>query len=258
MDLTSRQFKRFSDLVYCQCGIHLHDGKKQLLSARLAKRLRQTKIDSIDGYLKRLENDPQELIDFLDVITTNHTYFFRESQHFEILDNGPATIWSAASSSGEEAYSIAIYCLEKGFKPSILATDISTSVLRAGQTGVYPLERVRSVEARLLHKYFQKGNGKWSGHVRVKNEIRRLVAFKRFNLISDPLPQQLFDVIFCRNVLIYFDNQTKAKVVGKLMRAIEANGLFVIGGAESLNTIRHAFSYVKPSVYRKPGAGANA
>ena len=180
MKITTRQFKRFSDLVYHECGINLHDGKQQLLHARLSKRLRSTGINSIDEYLRVLESDDQELISFLDAISTNHTFFFRESQHFECLNNDHRNIWCAASSSGEEPYSVAIHCLEKGFSPTILATDISTNVLQIGERAVYPVERARNVAPHILRKYFQKGHGKWDRYIRVKNELRRMVTFERF------------------------------------------------------------------------------
>ena len=253
MDITDGQFRRFSRLVYDQCGINLHAGKKQLLHARLAKRLRRTGISSTKEYLKVLESDSRELINFLDAISTNHTFFFRENHHFECLQEVHQTIWCAACSSGEEPFSIAIDCLEKGFRPRILATDISTSVLRIGQTGVYPVDRARNVAPHILRRYFKKGTGKWDGHVRVKDELKKMVTFKRFNLVSDPLANHEFDVVFCRNVLIYFDNDTKTDVVNKLYNTVKPGGYFVIGGAESLNTIKHEYKYVKPSIYMRPG-----
>jgi chemotaxis protein methyltransferase CheR len=251
MQMTTHQYKQFSDLVYHECGINLHDGKQQLLNARLAKRLRKTGIHSPGEYLKVLENDEHELIAFLDAISTNHTFFFRESHHFNILEKGHSNIWCAASSSGEEPYSIAIDCLEKGFRPTILATDISTNVLQIGQKGIYPVDRAKSVTPHSLKRYFQKGTGRWNGHIRVKDALKTMVTFKRFNLISDPLPSREFDVVFCRNVLIYFDNDIKTEVVNKLYDAMKWNGYFVIGGAESLNSITHRYQYVRPSIYQK-------
>lgn len=219
MKITTKQFRRFSELVYHESGINLHDGKQQLLEARLAKRLRSTGINSIDEYLRVVESDDQELIDFLDAISTNHTFFFRESENFECLQHGHLNIWCAASSSGEEPYSVAIDCLEKGFRPTILATDISTRVLRIGVRGVYPVERAKNVDPHILRKYFQKGIGKSDGYVRVKDRVNRMVTFERFNLLADSPPYQEFDVIFCRNVLIYFDNAVRETVINKLFNA---------------------------------------
>ncbi len=251
MELTTGQFKRFSDLVYDECGINLHAGKKQLLQARLSKRLRSTGIGSVDAYLDVLDVDDQELMDFLDAVSTNHTYFFRESHHLDHLHDGHCNIWCAASSSGEEPYSVAINCMEKGFHPTILATDISSHVLRMGRNGIYPAERTKLVPHHLLKRYFQKGNGKFDRHVRVKENVKKAVTFKRYNLLTDPKPTEQFDVIFCRNVLIYFDNMVKTKVINKLYDVLKLNGLFIIGGAESLSNIEHKYTYVSPSIYRK-------
>lgn len=251
MDMTSGQFKRFCELVYNECGINLHDGKQQLLQARLSKRLRSTGIDSVAEYLTVLESDAQELTNFLDAVSTNHTYFFRESHHFEHLRSDHLKIWCAASSSGEEPYSVAIYCLEKGFRPSIVASDISTRMLEIGQNGIYPIEKTKSLSHPVLKKYFQKGVEKWDNHVRVKKEIKQMVTFQRFNLLVDPVPSREFDVIFCRNVFIYFDNVTRSHITNKLCGALKTSGYFIIGGAESLNTIDHPFKYIQPSIYRK-------
>jgi len=251
MKITEKQFKRFSRLVYDQCGINLQDGKQQLLKARLSKRLRKTGISSIDEYLKVLELDNQELILFLDAVSTNHTFFFRESHHFNYLQKEHLNIWCAASSSGEEPFSVAIDCLEKGFRPTILATDISTNVLQLGKRGIYANERANNLAPHLLKRYFQKGTGKGDGHIRVKDKLKRMVTFERFNLISDPLPSPKFDVIFCRNVLIYFDNAVKTGVVNKLYNALKWKGYFIIGGAESLSNLKHGYTYIKPSIYMK-------
>jgi len=251
MNITTAQFKKFSDLVYRECGINLHAGKKQLLQTRLSKCLRRTGISSIGEYLRMIETDDRERLNFLDAISTNHTYFFRESHHLEQLQRGHNLIWCAASSSGEEPYSVAIACLEKGFCPRILATDISTHVLALGQVGIYPLERAKHVPPHILKKYFQKGQGAYRNHIRVKNHVRQMVTFKRFNLLTDSPPQQEFDAIFCRNVLIYFDKSIKETVIYNLYSVLKAGGLFIIGGAESLNSIPHQLKYIRPSIYRK-------
>jgi chemotaxis protein methyltransferase CheR len=251
MNITEKQFSQFSDIVYQECGINLHDGKQQLLQARVSKRLRATGIKSINEYLARVNEDADELLDFIDAISTNHTYFFREKQHFTYLDESHQKIWCAASSSGEEPYSIAIHCLEKGFRPSIFATDISTNVLRKGRAGIFPTERAKSLSKPMLKTFFQKGTGKWEGHIRVKDDIRKMVTFQRYNLVTDPVPAKEYDIIFCRNVLIYFDNPTKARVVNKLYSALKRGGYLIIGGAESLNNIEHGYAYVSPSVYQK-------
>jgi len=251
MEITAKQFMRFRDLVYRECGINLHEGKEQLLSARLAKRLRYTGINSVDKYLKMLENDNQELILFLDAISTNHTFFFREKHHFDYLKNGQSNIWCSASSSGEEPYSVAIDCLEKGFRPTILATDISTNVLMVGEKAIYPIERTKDLAPHIIKKYFQKGRGRWSGYVRLKDEVKKIVTFRRFNLVTDTLPNQEFDVIFCRNVMIYFDNIVKEKLINRLHNVLKKNGYLIVGGAESLSNLRHKYKYISPSIYKK-------
>ena len=251
MELTPAQFRKFSDLVYNECGINLHAGKEKLLQARLAKRLRYTGVNCIDEYLAVLEHDNEERIQFIDSISTNHTFFFRESHHFECLRNNHTTIWCAASSSGEEPYSIATYCMEKGFRPTILATDISTKVLQIGQKGVYPIEKAKNIPTNILKKYFQKGCGKMEEYIKVKDDIKKMVTFRRFNLLVDVPLGKAFDVIFCRNVLIYFDNTIKEKVVDKLYDVLKGNGYLIIGGAESLNNIRHRYQYIPPSLYTK-------
>lgn len=252
--LTEKQFKKLSELVYHECGINLHAGKEQLLQARLSKRLRKTGIKTVKEYLKVLETDERELINFLDAVSTNHTYFFRESHHFEVLNPTHLQIWCAACSSGEEPYSVAIYCLEKGFRPSILATDISTNVLKIAERGIYALEKAKTLPQHILRKYFQRGQGKWEDNIRVKDDIRRMITFRRFNLVTDPPPSHEFDTIFCRNVLIYFDNSVKEKVINRLYNQLKLNGHFIIGGAESLNSVHHSYKYVKPSIYRKTSA----
>ncbi len=251
MELSARQFAAFRELVYRECGIHLHEGKQQLLQARLAKRLRITGIARVEDYLRVVAGDAAERVRFIDAISTNHTYFFREDHHFALLDAGHRRIWCAACSSGEEPYSIAIHCLQQGLRPAILATDISTTVLAIGRAGVYPLEKARRIPSATLRKYFQKGRGRWEGYIRLKDEVRRMVTFRRFNLLADAPPPGEFDLIFCRNVMIYFDGPAKEAVVERLSGSLKPQGHFIIGGAESLNNLRHDLHYLQPSIYRK-------
>jgi len=252
MNLTAAQFRKLRDLVYERSGIHLSEGKQALLQARLSKRLRALGPTSVEEYFRRLEKDEHEMVAFLDAVSTNHTYFFRESSNFRYLSESHLSIWCAASSSGEEPYSLAIHCLEKGFQPSILASDISTRMVDAGKRGVYDAAKAKNIPPDLLRRYFQRGFGSWSGCIRVKESIRRMVTFKRFNLLTDPVPEQGFDVIFCRNVLIYFDRTVKEEVVQRLYRALRPSGYFIVGGAESLHNLQHPYRYVAPSVYLKP------
>lgn len=248
--LSDSQFKKYCALVYREAGINLTGEKRELLNARLAKRLRKLEIDAKE-YYERINHDPDELRIFLDAISTNHTFFFRESRSFAYLDSGPSEIWCAASSSGEEPYSLATYCLDKGFRPNILATDISVTCLEKGRKGVYPAQVLSNIPKHMLKAHFQKGQGKWEGYIRVKPEVQRMVNFERFNLLKDATPQKAFDMVFCRNVMIYFDSSTKEFVVEKLVRTLKPGGYFIIGGAESLSGLKHSLKYVEPSVYRK-------
>lgn len=253
MNLTAAQFRKFSDLVHRQSGIHLSEGKQNLLQARLSKRLRVLGLTSVNEYFRRLEEDDREMVAFLDAVSTNHTFFFRENHSFQCLREHHLSIWCAASSSGEEPYSVAIYCLEKGFQPTILATDISTRMLAAGEKGVYESAKGKEIPPEILKKYFQKGVGSRTGFFRVKERVKRMVTFRRFNLLTDEPPAERFDVIFCRNVLIYFDRPVKELVINRLYRALRGSGYLIVGGAESLHNLRHPYRYVAPSIYLKPG-----
>ena len=250
--LNNKQFRQYCDLVYQEAGINLTAEKRELLNARLAKRLRKTGIEA-GAYFELIKKDSDELWRFLDAISTNHTYFFRESKSFRYLTASHPEIWCAASSSGEEPFSLATYCLDQGFTPSILATDISMSCLEKGRRAIYPKQVLKNIPRHMLKAYFQKGRGKWDDYIKVKEGVSRLIQFKRFNLLKDsPHSGRLFDIVFCRNVMIYFDNPTKELVVGKLCRVLKNGGYFIIGGAESLSGLNHGLKYVEPSVYLKP------
>ena len=255
MQLTQKEFKILSDIVYKECGINLHEGKEELLTARLAKRMRVVKIKDVSNYLELIRKDQNEFVNFIDAVSTNHTFFFRENHHCEyVLKNVPNStylkIWSAASSSGEEPYSIAIQLLDKGYRFDIAASDISTTMLSLAKRGIYSNDKVRLVPQKMLRSYFQKGSNNWEGYVKVKSEVKNHVNVRKFNLLTDTSPGQ-FNIIFCRNVMIYFDNSTKTRVVNKLYRSLEDGGLLIIGAAEGLVGIEHKFNYVKPSIYRK-------
>lgn len=249
--LTDRQFEKYCTLVYQECGINLNEEKRALLNARIAKRLRLLDV-SPDAYYDMIRDDPGECARFIDAVSTNHTYFFRESASFKYLGRECSHIWCAACSSGEEPYSLAAHCLHRGWAPTILATDISDRCLEKGRLGIYPEQCLQKIPGAMLSQCFQKGLNRWRGTIRVKRQVRQTVTFRKFNLLKDPLPEQVFDVIFCRNVMIYFDAPTKEAVVGRLARVLRSGGYFMIGGAESLNGLKHPFTYVEPSVYRKP------
>ena len=248
--LNDAQFKKLSNLVYKEIEIKLTEGKRELLNARISKRMQKLGIQP-KKYLALIDSDANEREKFLDAISTNHTFFFRESKAFKFLDVSCRDIWCAASSSGEEPYSLAIHCMDMGFQPSILATDISDECLTKGKNAIYPIKATDNIPKHFLSAYFQKGHAKWDGYVRLKNTIKNMVAFRKFNLLKDNLPSKTFDILFCRNVMIYFDNHTREYVVNKLSRVLKKGGYFIIGGAESLNGLNHDLKYIEPSVYQK-------
>lgn len=249
--LSKRQFEKYCALIYRESGINLSNEKRALLNARIAKRLRKLDV-SANRYYKMILEDHEEMERFIDAVSTNHTYFFRESTSFQFIRPDYTDIWCAACSSGEEPYSLAAYCLHQGGMPSILATDISDTCLQKARRGVYSDKCIGQVPEPMLKAYFQKGLNQWHGSVRVKSQVRKMVRFGKFNLLKDIPPDTHFDVILCRNVMIYFDRQTKENVVARLCRALKPQGYFIIGGAESLSGLTHELKYIKPSVYFKP------
>jgi len=272
MELKESDFQKISRLVYEQCGINLHDGKKELVKARLGKRLRRGNFSSFSDYYRYVTTDEgqDELVMMIDSLSTNLTYFFRESGHFRKLrsvlpdmaavrnegrKNARLQIWSAGCSSGEEPYSLAITAKEllgeNAASVAILATDISTRVLAAAIRGIFPRERMRDVSDQILKRYFRYGSGKWVGFYQVKKEIRDMVRFLRFNLMDFPPADFASDVIFCRNVMIYFDKPTQEMLVNRLYQTLNKGGYLFVGHSESLTGLTHPFNYIEPSVYRK-------
>jgi len=273
-ELSDVQFRRLSRLIYQKCGINLHEGKRSLLQARLAQRLRRGGFSSFKEYYDLIvkQEDNDEIIHLLDSVSTNLTFFFREAQHFEFLRDtviknieakrhlaGPRRIslWSAGCSSGEEPYSMAITVLEAlkdpgAWRISILGSDLSTRMLQRAEKGIYPMERIRDLPLALKRKYFQKGVRSSEGLVRVKPEVRALVNFSRINLIEPFTFEDQFDVIFCRNVMIYFDKPTQEQVIDKLYACLREGGYLFIGHSESLTGVNHCLQYVMPSVYQRP------
>ncbi len=273
IELSEGEFEKISRLVYGQCGIALNEEKKELVKARLGKRIRSGQFKSFSEYYRFVVEDPtgQEMVHLLDAISTNFTSFFREKQHFDTLQSEivPAIMarkkvrtdglrfWSAGCSSGEEPYSIAIALLETMDNRSecpwtLLATDISTKVLEVAASGIYPKERIQSVPMNLVKKYFLKGENRWKDYVKVKDDVKRHIHFHRLNLM-EPFPfKKSFNCIFCRNVMIYFDKKTQASLANRFYECLEKGGYFVIGHSESLTGVRHSFDYLKPTIYRKP------
>ena len=272
--LKESDYNKFSRYVYDTCGINLHEGKKQLVKARLGKILRQRDFRSFRQYHQHVVNDKSgnELILLLDSISTNLTYFFREPAHFEFLrkralpeimknrkrpsrDNC-LRLWSAGCSSGEEAYSISMTISEalgnrEKWQYKIQATDLSTKVLATATSGIYEKMKIEKIPYDLRKKYFQKGDNKWKGYFRVKRQVKEKISFRRLNFSEDFCFREPFDVIFCRNVMIYFDNPTKEVLVGKFFRNLVSGGYFFIGHSESLTGLKHQFKYIQPSIYQK-------
>ena len=269
--LSDAVFQKFSSLVYQKAGIYLKAEKKELLNARLGKRLRALGMDSFADYYDYVVRDSsgEELVQMIDVVSTNFTSFFRENSHFELLvsrvlpeltsrvgGKKEVVIWSAASSSGEEPYTIALVSedfFEK--KPDwnyrILATDISTRVLAHAKRGVYSSDRVTKVPNNYLKKYFQRGVGEAAGNVRLKEPIRRRISFERFNLMDDFPWNATLDVIFCRNVMIYFNRETQQELVNKFYRALAPGGYLFIGHSESISSLQHQFAQIASTAYQK-------
>lgn len=270
--LSPREFEAIRRLAYEKFGLDLKNGKEELVSARLARKLRECKCHSVQEYYRRVVEDGsgELLIGLIDALTTNHTGFLREAAHFDYLREHVlpdlkrrerVEIWSAACSTGEEPYSIAFLLLD-AMRPlavptvNIVASDISTRALGVAQKAVYPDERCRALPPEWHSRFFLRGEGRWRGWRQVRPEVRNCVEFRRLNLIEPFWHARRFPVIFCRNAMIYFDQTTQQKVVRALSECLEEGGYLFVGHAESLSAIRHDLQYVRPAVYRKPGGPA--
>jgi chemotaxis protein methyltransferase CheR len=265
-------FLGFRKLAHKHAGIALRDNKEALVSARIAKRVRVLGLASEDQYLEYLQNDKSgaELVSFLDVISTNFTSFFRESDHFDLLKEELALrvkegakrirIWCAASSSGEEPYTLAMTLAEalerKVDDWRLLATDISLRVLETASEGSYEADKLAQVPRLLREKYFrtEPGPASEAAMLRVVPELRERIVFKRLNLSLLPFPLGGgLDVVFCRNVMIYFDVSVRQPLVNEIERLLRPGGLLVIAHSETLNGLKSGLKMLKPSVYRKAG-----
>lgn len=258
----SRDFDRVRELIYRKAGISLADSKQEMVYSRLARRLRATGIQSFSAYLDALEREQSsaEWEAFTNALTTNLTSFFREEHHFPLLaehiknKKGPINIWCSASSTGEEPYSIAITACEVfgSLKPpvNIIATDIDTNVLAVASKGVYNIDRLDKMSGERARKFFLKGRGNQEGLVRVRPELRELITFKSLNLLKDgwDIPGDL-DVIFCRNVMIYFDKPTQAAILKKFVPLMKPDGLLFAGHSENFLYISDEFKLRGKTVY---------
>lgn len=261
------EYEFIRQLVYEHSRINLGAEKKALVAARVTKRLRALKLPDFDIYCQYLRSSKgrQETPLLVEAISTNHTQFFRESRHFDFLKNviapkwrahgGCVRVWSAAGSSGEEPYTIAIVLAEAlGLKSDwrILATDISMRMLELGRSGIYYADRLTEMPPELQRRYFQRGVGASEGQYRVKEELRRRVDFVQLNLLQPNYPFATeFDLILCRNVMIYFDRETQQTLIGKITPHLMAGGFLMVGHSESLNGIHHRLSVVEPAIYQK-------
>jgi chemotaxis protein methyltransferase CheR len=256
-----RDFAKVRTLIYDRAGISLHEGKQAMVYSRLSRRLRETGHNSFEAYLRDLESggQAQEWQEFVNCLTTNLTSFFREEHHFHALTdwlkargNQSTRIWCAAASTGEEPYSLAITCAENlGLHANvkILATDIDTNVLATASRGVYD-GQARGLNPTRLRSYFLKGKGNNDGCIRVKPELSRMIEFKPFNLMNTSWSLgEPFDIVFCRNVMIYFDAATQRKVLERIHGVMRAQGKLFVGHSENFTESRDLFLLRGKTIY---------
>jgi len=272
--ISDQEFRLFQELVKGSTGIALTDHKRNMVSSRLSKRLRALGLPSFQAYHDYLIAEPAEMENFVNAITTNKTDFYREKHHFDFLEREimPALkaraartgerkirIWSAGCSSGEEPYTIAITLREaienlSAWDVRILASDIDTEVLTRSAKATYPEERVGEIPRPLLKRSFLQGTGEQAGLVQVAQEVRNLVTFRRINLLEEPWPiRTVFDCIFCRNVIIYFDKPTQQRLMERFATHLKDDGHLFLGHSESLYGLSDQFAFLRNTIYRKRG-----
>ena len=260
---TDHEFLLFQKLVHMKLGIFLPTQKKAMLAHRLYKRLRECGCQNFRDYFNLISSDinVKELIVALELITTNETFFFREDKHFDFLakhvseqntSSALTSIWSAACSTGEEAYSIAMvldsYCKQPW---KLIATDVNQTVIEHARRGIYVDERTSFIPQEFKKKYCRKGVNEFQGYLRISPQLRDRVSFNVFNLLHNIKEKKHFDVIFLRNVMIYFDDETKMSLINKIWAALKPNGLLIVGHSESLFGISERFNALKPSIYKR-------
>lgn len=276
--ISPKDFLLFQALIYRESGIWLSEAKAALLTGRLSKRLRALGLRNFTKYYKLVDTDEEERRTMLDAITTNETHFFREPGHFDFLARHAIPrwrqeaaagqrptrlrVWSAGCSSGEEPYSLAMLLLKhfpvESWDLEVLATDISTRVLERAREAVYPIEKMKDIPQEYLRAYMLKGRGDNRGVMKASPELLRIVRFARVNLHADSYPLKgFFDLILCRNVLIYFDQKSKEKVIGGIVRHLSASGLLFVGHSENLGGISPNLRTVAPTVYALVPSPAN-
>lgn len=262
--LTDHDLNRIIKMFHEASGIELSEKKRNLICGRLNGRLRSLSLKNYQEYISFIENKKNEVEFnlFVDLLTTNETYFFREPKHFDMLANfldqwdegRPPEIWSAACSSGEEPYTLAMLMYERfGAKPwKIKATDLSGRVLKIAKQGLYPDSRCKGIPLDLLKKYCLKGNDEYSGYILMDDLLRSRIEFSKHNLLSATRFDKKFDYIFLRNVLIYFDKEKKTKIVKNVTSNLNSNGYLFVGHSESLNGVVDFLEPYKTSVYKLP------
>ncbi|MBC7928372.1 MAG: chemotaxis protein CheR [Bryobacteraceae bacterium] len=265
-DISRKEFLVLRDYLHQSFGLELRDGKERLVIARLSKFVKAGNFVSFEQYIRHVQTDPtgDRLTDLIDAMTTNHTSFMREPEHFrfflgtvlpELGRRSSVSVWSAACSTGEEPYSL-LFSVADAQQSSaisdvrITATDISTRVLRNAKEAIFTMEKVRALPPGWLQKFFQAPD-KIAATAQVKAEWRSKIEFQRYNLMHALPFRKLFSAIFCRNVMIYFDKPTQSSVVKRLSAALEPGGYLMVGHSESLTGLDHSLQYVKPAIYRK-------
>ena len=265
ISLTVAELKKIQQLVYDWAGIHMSDAKSSLIAGRLLKRLRFYKIKTYQEYIDIVlepQNKAEKQI-MVNLLTTNETYFFREDSHLEYLNDiilpsidtkyGTFRVWSAAASSGQEAYSISMILADtlKAGTWEIFGTDINEDVLEKARDGLYPIEAAQKIPQRYLKKYCLKGVRSQEGKFTVIDELKKHITFEKFNLNEPFHDIGFFDVIFLRNVMIYFNMETKQKLIDRIINVLKPDGFLIVGHSESLNSLKHDLRTVVPTVYKR-------
>lgn len=261
--LSDNEFAQFQQLIFRIAGISMSPAKKALVAGRLTKRLKHHGLESFGDYYRLISARQDELRMAVDLLTTNETHFFREPRHFDLLrerilpehpGGRPFRVWSAASSSGEEPYTLAMVLAEALGEASweILGSDLSTRVLDQARSGMYRMERASEIPTPHLKAWCLRGTGSQTGTLMIDPDLRRRVSFRQINLVETLPNVGEFDVIFLRNVMIYFKPETKRQVVSRLLSRLRRGGWFFVGHSESLSGLVDGLLTVAPSVYRKP------
>jgi chemotaxis protein methyltransferase CheR len=274
LELNDDEYFRFAKMIYDLSGIDLGENKKELVKARLAKRMRALKLRSYTEYFDHLERDVQgtELVEMLNVISTNVTSFYRERQHFDYMDKvalpeivtrkkkagtNKIRIWSAASSTGEEVCTLLFVLADhlrsfSGWDIKILGTDISTKALAAAEIGMYSLQKLREIPQAVQARYLERCTRGSEQLFKIKDELHDLAVFRRLNLMDETYPfQGKFDIIFCRNVMIYFDKETQGRLVQRMCRYLDEGGYLFIGHSESLLNLNTGLTTMAPAAFKK-------